>query len=147
MKTRMLISILILVSAALIVIVSCATGKKAVKAHVESVYGAWANLDYNTENEFWAKCIVRPDGIIEMASHTELEYKKHDEAKFTIVDSWMESDGNKYYKVDEARGLDTWYELWRINETDSVLEYMWSQIDYPSEIDPNHPNYRILYRQ
>ena len=146
MKTKTLVSILILVLAVLIVIGSCATGKKAVKAPIESVYGTWANLDYNTEHRT-AKFNIRPDGIIEMASHTELEYKQWDDIKFTIIESWMDSDGNKYYKVDDAHGIDTWYELWRINETDSVLEWVWSQIDYPSEIDPNHLNYRILYRQ
>ena len=137
---------MILVLAVLVIVGSCATGKKAVKAPIESVYGAWANLDYNTAPHA-AKCNVRPDGIIEVASHTELEYKKYDDDTFTIVDSWMDSDGNKYYKVDLAHGTNTWYELWRINETDSVFEWVWSQIEYPSEIDPNHLNYRILYRQ
>ena len=59
----------------------------------------------------------------------------------------MDTDGSKYYKVELARGIDTWYELWRINETDSVLEIVWSSVEYPSEIDTNHFNYRILYRQ
>jgi hypothetical protein len=59
----------------------------------------------------------------------------------------MDSGGNKYYKVDLARGVDTWYELWRINETDSVWEIMASYIACPSEIDPNYYSYYILYRQ
>ncbi len=147
MKFRTLVSILILVLGVLIIIGSCATGKKAVKAPIEPLYGTWANPDYNTKGGFYAKVKVRPDGIIEAAIHTELEYQKYDEATFTLIDSWMDSDGNKYYKMDLVRGINTWYELWRINETDSVFEWVWSQIEYPSEIDPNHPNYRILYRQ
>jgi len=147
MKARTLVSILILVLAVVIVIGSCATGKKAVKAPIESVYGAWANLDYNTRSQFYAKCKVSPDGIIVGASHTEQEYHHFDNISFTIIESWIDSDGNKYYKVDIVRGIQTWYELWRINETDSVWEYVWSEIEYPSEIDPNHFNYRILYRQ
>ena len=146
MKTRMFVSILILVLAVLIIAGSCATGKKAIKAPIESVYGTWANLYYNTK-EYTAKCTIRPDGIIEVASHTELEYHHFDDISFTIIESWLDSDGNKYYKVDEARGIDTWYELWRINETDSVFELVRSQVVYPSEIDPNHLNYRILYRR
>ena len=146
MRTRKFVLGLILVLAVLVISGSCATGKKAVKAPIESVYGTWANLDYNTK-DYTAKCKIRPDGIIEVASHTELEYHQWDDITFTIIESWMDSDGNKYYKVDDAHGIDTWYELWRINEIDSVLEYVWSKIDYPSEIDPNHPNYRILYRQ
>ena len=82
-----------------------------------------------------------------MASHTENEYHQFGDITFTIIESWMDSDGNKYYKVDLVFGIDTWYELWRINETDSVLEYIISNIDYPTKIDPEHMNYRILYRQ
>ena len=146
MKIRTLVSILILVLGVLIITGSCATGEKAVKAPVESVYGVWANLDYNTA-PYTAKFKIRPDGIIEVASHTEIEYQQYYEAAFTIVDSWMDSDGNKYYKVDVVRGINDRYELWRINETDSVFEFVWSQIEYPFEIDPNHYNYRVYYRQ
>ncbi len=74
MKSRTSISVLILIMAVLIIFGSCATGKKAVKAPIESVYGNWANLDYNTEIKY-AKCKIRPDGIIEVATHTELEYR------------------------------------------------------------------------
>jgi hypothetical protein len=146
MKSKTLFTILILITIALIITESCATGKKAAKAPIESVYGVWANPDYNTVPRT-AKFKVRPDGIIELASHTELEYQQHEETTFTIVDSWMDSDGNKYYKVETVRGMRDLYELWRINETDSVLEIVWSSVEYPSEIDPNHFNYRILYRQ
>ena len=146
MKSRALISVLILIMAVLGITGSCATGKKAVKAPIESVYGNWTNLDYNTEVKN-AKCKIKPDGIIEMASHTELEYHHFDDITFTIIESWMHSNGNKYYKVDLVHGIDTWYELWRINETDSVFEYIISNIDYPTKIDPEHMNYRILYRQ
>ncbi len=147
MKSKTLISVLILIMAVLGITGSCATGKKAVKAPIELVYGTWANLDYNTRNAFYAKAKIRPDGIIEVASHTENEYHHFDDITFTIIESWMDSDGNKYYKVDLVQGINTWYELWRINETDSVLEYIKSNIDYPTKIDPEHMNYRILYRQ
>jgi hypothetical protein len=145
MKTRTLI-LAVLIMAVLIITGSCATGKKAVKAPIESVYGTWVNQDYNTVTAY-AKFNIRPDGIIERTTHTEIEYSKSLEATFTIIESWMDSDGNKYYKVEYVRGIDTWYELWRINETDSVWEFVLSQVEYPSEIDPNHFNYRIYYRQ
>ena len=147
MKTKTLVSILILILAVLIVVGSCATGKKAVKAPIESVYGAWANPDYNTRSDFFAKLKIRPDGIIEVSSHTELEYQQFKERTFTIIESWMESDGNKYYKVDLVRGMETWYGLWRINETDTVLEYVRSNIEYPTEIDLTDEWYMIYYRQ
>ena len=89
----------------------------------------------------------RPDGIIEKASHTELEYDQRKEETFTIVESWIDSNGNKYYKMKNKTGIQEFYTLWRINETDSVLEIVRSNVDYPSEIDPNRYWYKIFYRQ
>ena len=145
MKSRTIVSILILVLAVLFIIESCATGGKAVKAPIESVYGAWANPDYNTTRQS-AKLIYKPDGTYKQYSHTDITMSQGP-YEYTIVDSWMDSDGNKYYKVDVVRYTLDEYELWRINETDSVWEYVWSLNDYPTEIDPNHYNYRIYYRQ
>ena len=142
MKSRTLISILILVLAVLIVIGSCATGKKAVKAPIEPFYGTWANSDYNTVGAN-ARKIFRPDGTYTDYSHTGTEIPEV-ESTYTIIKSWMDSDGKKYYKVETFFEK---YSLYRLDETDSVLEYVWSNIDYPSEIDPNHYNYRIYYRQ
>ena len=47
MKTRRLVSILILVMAVLFIAGSCATGKKAEKG-VNELYGTWENEEYNT---------------------------------------------------------------------------------------------------
>lgn len=49
--------------------------------------------------------------------------------------------------MDFVRGITTWYELWRINETDTVLELIPSEIDYPLEMDPENAAYKIYYRQ
>jgi len=144
MKTRALVSILILVLAVLIVVGSCATRKKAVKAPIESVYGTWANPDYNTEPET-AKLIFKPNGTSILYSHTDIT-QYDGPYKYTILESWMGSDGKKYYKVEYVMGSDE-YHLYRLDETDSVLEFVWSNVEYPTEIDPNHFNYRILYRQ
>ena len=146
MKTRAFVSILIFVLAVLIVVGSCATGKKAVKAPIESLYGTWENPDYNTSYKN-AKAIIRPDGTSVECSHTELPMHSCEEGTFTIIESWMDSDGNKYYKVDYVRGINTWYELWRINETDTVHEVIYSNIDYPIEMDSENAAYLIYYRQ
>ena len=146
MKTRTLVSILILVLAVLIIAGSCTTGKKAVKAPIESIYGAWANPDYNTSRPP-AKQIFRPDGTFIDYTHTDITIY-HGPYEYTIQESWIDSDGNKYYKVDIiVLGMDIWYELWRINKADTVLERVRSNIEYPSEIDPNHLNYYIYNRQ
>ena len=96
MKTITLVSILILTSTVLIIAGSCATGKKAVKAPIESVYGVWANLDYNTEQKM-AKLIFKPDGTFTEYNHTDITIYLGP-YKYTIPESWIDSDGNKYYK-------------------------------------------------
>ena len=148
MKTRTFISVLILFMAVLIIVGSCATGKKAVKAPIELLYGTWVNPDYNTANK-QAKIIYKSDGYCSIYSHTDITIDQGP-YKYTIPESWMDSDGKKYYKVDffyatGREGIE--YRLVRLNETDSVLEYVWSNIDYPTKIDPEHMNYRIYYRQ
>ena len=148
MKSRTLISVLILIMAVLVITGSCATGKKAVKAPVESVYGTWVNPDYNTTGKKSAKLIYKPDGTCIKISHTDITMGQGP-YKYTIPESWMDSDGKKYYKVDffyeTEQGIE--YYLMRLNETDSVLEFVWSNIDYPTKIDPEHMNYLIYYRQ
>ena len=132
--------------AVLIIAGSCATGKKAVTAPIESAYGTWENPDYNAVDSY-AKAILRPDGTLVLFTHTELPIHVCDEGTFTIIESWMDSDGNKYYKVDLVIGIMDWYELWRINETDTVFEYIYSNIDYPIEMDPENAAYQIYSRQ
>jgi hypothetical protein len=140
----MLVSILILVLAVLIVAGSYTTGQDKVKAPIEPLYGTWVNPDYNTE-DINAKLIIKPDGTSTECSHTDIEMPDST-GTYTIIDSWIDSDGKKYYKVD-AGTVFFKYRLYRLDETDSVLEWVWSNSEIPSEIDPNHYNYRILYRQ
>jgi hypothetical protein len=143
MKTRILI-LPVLIIVVLIITGSCATGKKAVKAPIESLYGTWVNSDYNTRS-LEAKLIFKPDGTYTTYSHIDLTTHSRPN-KYTIQDSWIDSDGKKYYKVDTTDVYEG-YSLYRLDETDSVLEIVWSQIEYPSEIDTNHLNYKIYYRQ
>jgi hypothetical protein len=143
MKIRTLISILILVLAVLIIAGSCATGKKAVKAPLEPFFGTWVNPDYNGTG-IDAKLIYKPDGTYIEYSHTDIT-RCSVPYKYNIQESWMDSDGKKYYKVEAF--IFEKYSLYRLDETDSVLERVWSNVRYPSEIDPKHFNYRIYYRQ
>ena len=146
MKTRMLVSILIPVLVVLIIAGSCTTGKKAVKAPIEPLYGTWANPDYNTGYDILAKLIIKPDGTSTGYNHTDIVDRPASSGTYTIIESWIDSDGKKYYKVDAGTRFFK-YRLYRLDETDSVLEWVWSDSEIPSEIDPNHSNYGILYRQ
>jgi len=155
MRTRTLVSILILVLAVLIVVGSCATGKKAyVAKEDEELYGTWVNPEYDG-GIYYAKYVIKPDGTWD-------EYAMSNSnspvgvGEYTITDKWTDSEGNKWYKNistffdDESiKNPDTYYYLCKIDKTGNVHEMLWSSIDYPTEFDPDglRYNYRIHYRQ
>ncbi len=139
MKTRTLISVLILIMA---VFVLLAGGSKK-----EEYYGTWVNTDYNTTYHN-AKVIHNHDGtLIKYMSTSDTEPYKT--ATFTIEDKWTDSEGNIWYKIlyTETEQIISNFELAKISDNGTTLELDFYIIDYPTEIDPNDGEYRIYYRQ
>jgi len=134
----------------LIIAGSCAMGQETVKAPIEPLYGSWVNPDFNAGGKQYPKITIRPDGTAEIYGHTDISEGLKGE--YTIIDSWIDSDGNKYYKVRASLPygggwFSNLYELWRLNETDTVFEKFWDGYGYPTEMDPEHARYGIYYRQ
>ncbi len=71
--------------------------------------------------------------------------------QYTITDKWTDSDSNIWYKIVSKYKPEymerTRFGLNKISNTERTWEYIVSADDYPSQIDPNHPEYRIYYRQ
>ena len=144
MKTRTLLFIFILLSA---VFVLFAGGSKK-----EELNGTWINPDYD---KTWkdGKIIIKPGGTYD---EYNMSYSDSPSLKwgYTITDKWTDFDGNIFYKFivksiykEEVVRTSTWYYLAKIDKTGNVYEYNDSVVDFPSEIDPNHGNYAIHYRQ
>ena len=147
MKTKTIISIVIYVLVALMIAGSYSMGQDTGKVPIEPLYGTWVNPDYNVVY-FWAKITIRPDGTFTYCNNTE--FTEGREGTFTPVDSWMDSEGNKYYQMQifaGSIGKTEYHQLWRLNKDNTVFELFWSAWEYPTEIDPEHARYRILYRQ
>ena len=148
MKTRGVVSILILVFAVLITFGSCATGKKAVNTPIEPLYGTWVNTEYNKAFYIYAMCVINPDGTIAL-------YDKDSSTKpsyigtYTITKKWTDDEGDIWYKIHNVigEGADDLYELCKISDSGSIYEFVTSQDDYPTELDQNSIRYRIHYRQ
>ncbi len=70
--------------------------KKAVTVPIEPLLVTWVNHDYNKTGKSWPKIIFRPDGTWATFGHTDITEGL--EGPFTIIDSWIDSDGNKYFK-------------------------------------------------
>ena len=150
MKTRMLISILILVLAVLIISEGCATEKKVTKRDYRFISGTWLNEDYNSRL-FNAKLIMHPDGKFDRYNRTSDSGIK-EYGYYTIIDKWKDSESNIWYKMhiwqgEVVEGHPSMYELDKFSDSGKVWEWIILRGDFPTEIDENHPWYHIYYRQ
>jgi hypothetical protein len=146
MKSRTLVSILILV------LIVCSTVLAGSGKKEEELYGTWVNSDYNKSAES-AKVIVDPDpGIRDDANGTVIGYLRESDEQptgrfgFRIEEKWNDDEGNIWYKI-EAFSHTRYNHLWKISNSGNTLEFVRTRQNYPDEIDPNHSNYRIYYRQ
>jgi beta-lactamase regulating signal transducer with metallopeptidase domain len=144
---RPLASFLILVFAVTI-IAGINAGKQNTTAVPEALlYGTWVNQEYNMDGTRWPKMVFKSDGTWTTFGHTEITEGLY--GTFKIVDSWMDSAGNRYYKAEAFSlysGGKHFHDLYRLNEAGNVFEKLWSMAEYPTKIDPDHARYTIHYR-
>ncbi len=144
MKTRTLISILILVFAVLIIIGSCATDKMTYISKEYEIYGTWVNPEYEKKG-LRPKVVYNPNGKID--SYPSIDATRSLVQEFVITNRWTDSDGNVLYTC-RIRFEDNWqYILFKLSNSGKTLESIFSVNDYPFEIDSSNANYRIRYRQ
>jgi len=151
MKTRTLVSILILVLAALIISEGFATEKKVTKRDYKFFSETWINEEYNKESEFPAKLVIRRDGTFD-AYFMLSDKKKYRSGIYEIVEKWTDSEGNIWYKRHvwggaKVEGHPGGYALDKFSNSGNVWEYIESGADFPTEIDKNHPYYHRYNRQ
>ena len=158
MKTRLLVSILILVVVLMFLVGSCATGKKAyVVQEDEELFGTWINPDYEEKMVQSAKLIFEPDGVLRGFA-TANTTKEPSTSKYTITDKWIDDKGNIWYKflITEMKfgvishpDSEKYYYLCKISDSGRILEFSRSGYDYPPEVNPDNLRYptRVYYRQ
>ena len=170
MKNRTLVSILIIIMAVLIIAGSCDTQKKStnekgfyIPTRDDVIHGIWINMDYSGDSFQSQKIVMSHWGHWEIyplvgnltAVHT---------GTFILVDKWIDTEGNTWYK-DYVR--DSWhvmFELDKISNNGTIWEYVYYDFpyltkdqmspddpsqDFPTEdqMNPDGPNYHIYYRQ
>jgi len=156
MKTRTIVSILILILTVLIVAGSCATGKKT-KMPEEDLFkklsGTWVNENYGSLEGITAalptKWVVKSDGTYDWFSESsDTDRIGYGEYK-AIVDTWTDPEGNFFYKATFKVHLTTsvMYQLGMISSSGTEWEFVISGINVPPEIDPSHGIYGFYYRQ
>ena len=141
MKSRTLVSILILITSILFIF----AGKKEPS---EEICETWVNTDYNKLFDFYEKLVLNTDGTYAL-------YNKESSAKpsytgtYSITDKWTDDEGSIWYKIFNVEGeaSNTFYDLVRISDSGRIYEVMTYKTDYPTEINPKSVAYRIYYRQ
>jgi len=152
MKSRMLITNVILILAIFIFMGNYAIGKDDyVLTENEEIYGTWVNTNYpksNTKSWFPQKIIIKPGPTYEYYS-SRLDLVPGSISTFTLTAKWIDSEGNVWYRMIwkwKGEGNPR-YETGKINNLGQTWEFINSYDDYPTEIDLNHPEYHIYYRQ
>jgi len=160
MKSRksILSSALILTVATLLV--SCATEPYAAKGD-EEIYGTWINTSYkytmwgskdyhHTLANYAQKIITKKDSTYEIYGSVN-DMVPQFKFQYTITDNWTDSDSNIWYKIVSQYRSEyserIRFGLNKISNTGRTWEFNVSEDDCPTQIDPNHPEYRIYYRQ
>jgi hypothetical protein len=147
MKTRMFVSVLILVITVLVIAGICANKLHASKVD-KSLYSIWVNEEYLD----YAKWVHKPDGkCFSYSSISDAEPIM--EGRFLIEDKWSDEASNFYYKVliewdnypYDGEGTSTWYVLYIIDSSGDSIKSAQSGVNYP-EIT-NDTWLRIYYRQ
>jgi len=149
-KTLMLFCVLSLLIFS--ILASCATMKSPDEMTYERFCGTWANSAYEKgagDVTPAAKLIYNPDG-------TWLRYQRIDYAGpavfgyYTVEKRWTDSQGNSWYlfETNMTQTQRKFYNLSKLDKSNSVWEIQSSNIDYPTEINPEdwHTDYFIYYR-
>ena len=150
MKTRNLVSILILVLAVMVIAGSCATMKSPDKMVYERFCGTWVNTEYEGKEYPAVKEIYNPDGTLTAYSHLH-DTGTYGYAFYTVEKRWTDSEGNSWYHVKIKYPLVTTatvYQLCKLDKYNTILEYNYSGTKYPDAVDPKdkRSDYRIYYR-
>ena len=154
MKTRMLVSTLILVLSVLIIAGSCATRKKVISEEdfFVAFSGTWMNTDYMGGYGTPQKMIRFPDGTWEAYYNWIDEVESYDiyrlieellpeliaslpgtdtaystcYGKYTITDMWTDSKGNIWYRAhwECLAHKNEGNEYGKINDSGNTLEYL-----------------------
>jgi hypothetical protein len=152
MKPRTLMALFIICFAVSIFVSSCATTHNPDKMVFERFCGTWANTAYEegpTLTRPFAKIIYNPDGTC--LRYTDMDYAGPAIfGYYTVEKRWTDSEGNSWYLIERnmTQTQRTFYDLSKLDKSNSVLEIQSSNIDYPTEINPKdwHSQYRIYFR-
>jgi len=121
-------------------------GENAYKAtDNEELFGTWVLMDYNDG--------IPPRKLIfNLGSYDGFYSPDASEpawnAEYHISHKWTDSKGNIWYKTKwQVMHFQRGFSLSKISESGKTLEFVFSQFEYPKEIDISNDNYRKYHRK
>ena len=115
------------------------------------ISGTWVNNEHQDFGK-WGKQIRYEDGTADLYMEVS-DIEPIRGARIIINEAWTDSEENVWFKAHTFSGeyfegaAPANFALYKLSNSQNVLEYIWSFYDYPTEIDPDHIFYRIYYRQ
>ena len=114
----------------------------------EELFGTWVNMDYQegVQTHSPQKLIIKLGkcGLYLTANDNEPMWTE----EIHISHKWTDAKGNIWYKHRwKAGGMGSGFTLSKISESGKTLEYIYSQWEYPKELDINSEYYRVYYRK
>jgi hypothetical protein len=131
----------------LIVVSSCATGKKAHTKEDEELCGKWVNPEYETNYSHPVIYIYTADGKW-IAYNKQADTKPWRQGLYTIIDKWTDSEGNIWYKLKFKNTMTggSGYYILKVSNHGNTLEQVWEHTEN-IEFSTEHRQYRIFSRQ
>ena len=110
----------------------------------EELFGTWVNMDYTGG---WPPQMI----IIKLGEEEAYSSANDTEPMFTseslISHKWTDAKGNIWYKNQYKQKMDSGFVLSRISESGKMLEFVFSQWEYPTELDISSEYYRKFTRK
>lgn len=151
-EKKHLLGLIIVCIGLLAPILATTVGFKA-SVYEKAIYGPWVNTEYSGKLFQHQRIIIDSDeGMITRYLKVS-DVHPVGKNKFTVVDKWTDSEGNRCYKIrweDEmAQGWIKYLEVCRVDKSlgSMGLVHQQSRYGWPTDIDPSHPSYRVYQRE
>ena len=109
----------------------------------EELCGTWVNIDYDNSHKS-IRVIFNPDGKF-MKFRNANSKSPQVEGTYKITEKWTDSEGNIFYKFQQKDQMERdWKYLCKISESGKILEYVYGNDEYPTEVTPR-PGYYFKY--
>ncbi len=108
---------------------------------LENTFQHIRGIGPDTEHKLWDNGILSWDCVLN--DNEPMWTEEHH-----ISNKWTDAKGNIWYKHRwKAGGMGSGFTLSKISDSGKTLEYIFSQWEYPKELDINSEYYRVYYRK